>query len=215
MDSNLLVRIHTVSVVLFLLTYMIKTILIFSSKPMLRKYSASTKVLEMIISFVFLATGVWLFVIIGGIKSMQIIKLVLVFLAIPLAVIGFKKEKKGLALLSLLLIIGAYGISEMSRSKPFIPLKAVAANGTNSPFSAGAVIYQSNCAFCHGVDGKKAYRNAPDLTLSGLNEDAIKQMLREGKGRMPSYTLVLSEEEINSVAVFVKGLQPLPPIPNQ
>ena len=182
---------------------------------MLRKYSASTKVLEMIISFVFLATGVWLFVIIGGIKSMQIIKLVLVLLAIPLAVIGFKKEKKGLALLSLLLIIGAYGISEMSRSKPFMPLKAFAANGNNSPFSAGAVIYQSNCAFCHGADGKKAYRNAPDLTLSGLNEDAIKQMLREGKGRMPSYTLVLSEEEINSVAVFVKGLQPLPPIPNQ
>jgi mono/diheme cytochrome c family protein len=194
---------------------MIKTILMFSSKSMLRKYSASTKVLEMIISFVFLFTGAWLFVIIGGIKSMQIIKLVLVFLAIPLAVVGFKKEKKGLALLSLLLIIGAYGISEMSRSKPFIPLKAVAANGNNSPFSAGAVIYQSNCAFCHGSDGKKAYRNAPDLTLSGLNEDAIKQMLREGKGRMPSYTLVLSEDEINSVAVFVKGLQPLPPIPNQ
>ena len=215
MDSNLLVHIHTVSVVLFLLTYLIKTILIFTSKTMLRKYSAATKVLEMIISFVFLVTGVWLLILVGGIKTMQIIKLVLVFLAIPLAVIGFKKEKNGLALLSLLLIIGAYGVSEMSRSKPYIPRKAVAANGNNSTFSAGAVLYQSNCAFCHGSDGKKQYRSAPDLTLSMLNEDAIKQMIYDGKGRMPTYIALLNKEEVTAVAVFVKGLQPLPPIPNQ
>ena len=215
MDSNLLVHIHTVSVVLFLFTYLIKTILIFTSKTMLRKYSAATKVLEMIISFVFLVTGVWLLILVGGIKTMQIIKLVLVFLAIPLAVIGFKKEKNGLALLSLLLIIGAYGVSEMSRSKPYIPRKAVAANGNNSTFSAGAVLYQSNCAFCHGSDVKKQFRSAPDLTMSILNEDAIKQMIYDGKGRMPTYIALLNKEEVTAVAVFVKGLQPLPPIPNQ
>ena len=85
MDSNLLARIHGISVMLFLLTYVIKTILLFTSKGMLEKYSKVTKVPEMIISTLFLVTGIWLFVILGGIKTMQIIKLVLVFLSIPLA----------------------------------------------------------------------------------------------------------------------------------
>jgi mono/diheme cytochrome c family protein len=214
MDSNLLVRIHTVSVALFLLTYLIKTILIFTSKSMLRKYAAITKVPEMIISVTFLVTGIWLFVLIGGIKVMQIIKLAMVLIAIPVAIVGFKKEKKGLALLSLILITAAYGVSEASRSKPYMPLKTVAANGTNSTFSEGALVYHSNCAFCHGQDGRKMYRNATDLTLSLLNEDAIKQMVREGKGRMPAYITQLQEEQINAVAVFVKGLRPMAPLSN-
>ncbi|MBL0033244.1 MAG: hypothetical protein IPP27_14125 [Bacteroidetes bacterium] len=39
MDSNLLARIHGISVMLFLLTYVIKTILLFTSKDMLANYS--------------------------------------------------------------------------------------------------------------------------------------------------------------------------------
>ena len=123
MDSTLLVRIHVISVVMFLLTYLIKTVLLFTSKSTLEKYSAATKVSEMIISALFLITGLWLFVIIGGIKTMHVIKLILVFISIPLAVIGFKKHKRGLALISLILIVGAYGLAEMSKSKPFIPKK--------------------------------------------------------------------------------------------
>jgi cytochrome c553 len=210
MDSTLLVRIHTVSVILFLLTYLVKTILLFSNKKMLEKYARATKVPEMIISFLFLATGIWLFVILGGIKVLHIIKLIFVFVSIPLAIIGFKKMKKGLALISFFLIVMAYGLAEMSRSKPFLPAKAVSVNGAGTPFSAGAVVYQSNCVFCHGADGKKMYRNAPDLTASRYGDDGIMQMIREGsRGKMPAYSGVLSEEDITSVAEYVKGLRPL------
>ena len=210
MDSSLLVLIHTISVMVFLLTYLLKTILLFSNRRMLDNYSRITKVPEMIISLVFLVTGIWLFIILDGIKMMHIIKLILVFCSIPIAIIGFKKYKKGLALLSLLLIIGAYGIAEMSKSKPFIPHKAVSSNGNNSAFAEGAVVFYQNCSFCHGADGKKMYRKATDLTLSGLSEDGIKQMILEGsKGKMPSYVGVLSEENINAVTQYVKGLRPL------
>jgi cytochrome c553 len=209
MNSSLLVSIHTISVMLFLVTYVIKTILLFSSRGMLDKYASATKVPEMIISFVFLATGIWLFVIIGGIKTFQIIKLVFVFTSIPLAIIGFKKYKKGLALLSLLLIIGAYGLAEMAKGKPFIPASASVSMDTSDPvYAHGALIYQQNCKFCHGTDGRKMYRNAPDLTMSTASEDNVKLMVTEGsKGKMPAYKIILSDENIAAVSRYVVGLR--------
>jgi mono/diheme cytochrome c family protein len=208
MDSNLLIRIHTISVMLFLLTYVIKTILLFSNKLKLERYTAVTKVPEMIISLTFLVTGIWLFVIIGGIKYMQIVKLILVVASIPLAIIGFKKMKKGIALLSLFMIVAAYGIAEMSKGKMFIPRTSTAMEGNNSEFAAGAVVFQQHCVFCHGADGKKMYRNAPDLTLSRLPEDAIIQAVRDGsKGKMPAYVLAVSDENISAVAKFVRNME--------
>jgi mono/diheme cytochrome c family protein len=206
MDSNLIARIHIISVQLFLLTYVIKTILLFTSKTRLAKYTAKTRVPEMIISALFLFTGVWLFVILGGIKSMHIIKLIFVFASIPLAVIGFKKQKTGLALIALVLIVGAYAFAEISKGKPFISKKVELTNGGELPTANGAIIYHSNCVFCHGDDGKKMYRNAPDLTQSKMTEDGIIQMIREGgnvRGRMPSYNIIMSDENIKAVAQYV------------
>lgn len=208
MDSNLLARIHGISVMLFLLTYVIKTILLFTSKGMLEKYSKVTKVPEMIISTLFLVTGIWLFVILGGIKTLQIIKLVLVFLSIPLAMIGFKRQNKGLALLSLLLIVGAYGMSEASKNKPFIPAKVAITGNVSEENAVGAKIYFENCAFCHGADGKKMYRTAKDLTQTQFSFDDIQQMVREGsKGKMPGYTAVITDEEIAAVSKFVETIK--------
>ena len=147
MDSNLLARIHIISVMLFLLTYVVKTILLFTSKSMLTKYSQITKVPEMIISVTFLLTGIWLFVILDGIKTFHIIKLIFVIVSIPLAIIGFKKNKYGLALIALVLIIGAYGLAEMSKNKPFIPKTVKLETGTNSLLSEGGIVYYQNCIF--------------------------------------------------------------------
>ena len=157
MDSNLLARIHGISVMLFLLTYVIKTILLFTSKDMLANYSKKTKVPEMIISTLFLVTGIWLFVIVGGIKTLYIIKLVFVFLSIPIAIVAFKKQNKGLALLSLVLIVGAYGMAEAGKNKPFIPAKVALSGNATAENSTGAKLYFENCAFCHGADGKKVF----------------------------------------------------------
>jgi mono/diheme cytochrome c family protein len=208
MDSNIILRIHTISVMLFLLSYLLKTIFLLSSRSLLDKYTRATKVPEMIISFVFLVTGIWLFVIIGGIKTFQIIKLICVFLSIPLAVIGFKKYKKGLALISLMLIVAAYGLAEMSRNKPFIASKAeMDHNNTNAGFSNGAVLYQSNCVFCHGKDGKKMYRGATDLTVSTASEEGIISKVKDGSEQMPAYKGILSEQELTALAVYVKGIR--------
>lgn len=208
MDSNILARIHLISVMLFLLTYVVKTVLLFTSKSMLNKYSHVTKIPEMIISVTFLITGIWLFVLLDGIKTFHIIKLIFVFVSIPLAIIGFKKNKYGLALIAMVLIIGAYGLAEMSKNKPFIPKTVKLETENNSLLAEGAIVYYQNCVFCHGTDGKKIYRNAPDLTHSLMNEDAMIQSVREGsKGKMPAYLLTISDQNIAAVVKYVNSLR--------
>src|SRR5580704_5243436 len=100
MNSTTLVQTHVVVVTLFLLIYLIKTILIFANQNALVKFSKAVKVPEMIISVLFLVTGVWLFAILGAIKLLQIFKLLCVLVSIPLAIVAYKKMNKPLALYS-------------------------------------------------------------------------------------------------------------------
>ncbi len=204
MNSTLLATIHLIVVNLFLLIYFIKTILLFANQQALQKFTKTMRVPEMIVSALFLVTGVWLFVMLGAIKMLHIIKLVLIFISIPVAVIGFKKMNKALALISFLLIVGAYGLAEMAKSKPFIPADVVS-TGDEFP---GFKIFAANCTMCHGTDGKKMYRGATDLSASALNPSLIPVMIREGsKGKMPAFSNTLTDEEINAVTVYVQTLR--------
>lgn len=208
MSSALLAKIHFISALLFLILYLVKLILLFTNKKALQSMTAVTKVPEMIISTLFLVTGVWLLVILGGIKLFHIIKLVFVFLAIPLGVIGFKKQRYAAAILSVLFIVLAYGMAEMSKNKPFLPAKVVMNNDDGSPLAQGAKVYHANCVFCHGTDGKKMYRTAPDLSTSNLDALSMQGMITDGsKGKMPAYGKVLSAEEIAQVALYVQSLK--------
>jgi mono/diheme cytochrome c family protein len=204
MNSSLLATIHLIVVNLFVLIYLIKIILLFSNQNALEKFTKVIRVPEMIISVLFLVTGIWLFVILGAIKTLQIIKLVLIFVSIPVAVIGFKKMNKALALISFLLIIGAYGLAEAARNKPFIQAEVIT-TGDEFP---GYKIFAANCSMCHGSDGKKMYRDATDLSTSALNPSLIPAMIKEGsRGKMPAFGNTLTDAEINSVAVYVQTLR--------
>lgn len=208
MNSNLLVTVHLIVVNLFLLIYLVKTILIFTSVPALEKFSRATRVPEMIVSTLFLVTGIWLFVILGAIKTFHIIKLACIMISIPVAVVGFKKQNKALALLSFLLIVGAYGLAEMSKNKPFIPNRVVLNGPGDDSSLRGIKTFASNCAMCHGLDGKKMYRNAVNLSASTLDPSLIPQLIRDGsKGKMPAFGGTLSEEEVHSVSSYILSLR--------
>src|SRR5688572_27832370 len=93
--------IHIISVILFLLLYFVKTILLISNKnDALTKLSKTLKVPEMIISFAFLGTGIYMLTQVGEIIPLLIAKIAVVFLSIPIAVIGFRKRNKILGALS-------------------------------------------------------------------------------------------------------------------
>ncbi len=194
---------HLVSVNLFLLIYLIKTILLLSNKNEgLRKFTKTVKVPEMIISFLFLLTGVYMLTQIPEIKSMMIIKIVLVLASIPLAVIGFKKGKKALALISLLLIVGAYGLAEMSKKQKSKTVEQVEPTSVN-----GQEIYSENCVSCHGSDGALGLSGATDLSVSVLELNARIEIIKNGKSPMQPFNGILSEEQIKAVAEYTETLK--------
>lgn len=196
-----LLTLHRISAVVFLLIYLIKTFLLVANQHnTLERVTRATKVTEMIVSTLFLVTGVWMFVEIGSIKTFQIYKLVAVFAAIPLAIVGFKKKKKALAVISLLLIIAAYGLAEMSKKKPY-PVKEVAST------ASAQEIYKINCASCHGDDGTRQLGGAKDLSMSMITKDEAKLIIAKGKNNMAGFESVLSPEQIDAVAEYVQTLK--------
>lgn len=191
--------IHVISVILFLLIYFVKTILLISNKEdALTKLTKALKVPEMIVSFAFLATGIYLLTQIPEIKPLMIVKLGLVFLSIPIAVIGFKKRNKILGALALLMITASYGLAEMaSKNKAKVSTEAVAADGSIN----AQVLYTDNCALCHGADGKLGMTGAKDLSVTQMQKDSIQQVILNGKGAMKA--VPLSQEQAAAIADYV------------
>lgn len=192
--------IHKIVVILFLLIYFIKTILLISNKEdALTKLTKILKVPEMIVSFLFLATGIYLITQLPEIKPLLIIKVGLVFLSIPIAIIGFKKRNKVLGALSLLMITASYGLAEIAaKNKAKVSTEAVAADGTIN----AQVLYTDNCALCHGADGKLGMAGAADLSKTQADKNTIQQTIINGKGLMKA--VPLTPEQATAVAEFVE-----------
>lgn len=204
---------HKLAVTLFLLIYIIKLILILSNKEKLDKFSKAVKVPEMIISFLFLATGIYLVINAAEITTMMIVKYVLVFASIPLAIIGFKKSKKLLAIIAVIFIIGAYGLAEMNRGKKVEPKELASAIETDQKAESydvlahGKALYLSQCAVCHGDNGKKGLSGAKDLTKSEQTKIEMHELIANGKNKMPAYGNNFSKEEIDAMIEYVKSLK--------
>jgi len=107
---------HRISVTLFFLIYVVKTVLLLSNKAdLLQKFTKASKVIEMIVSALFLITGVYLMTKLSHIETILWIKVALVLASIPVAIVGFKKSNKILAALSLLMITASYGLGEVGK----------------------------------------------------------------------------------------------------
>ena len=220
---NTLFQTHKIVVLLFLIIYLVKTILLLADKhEALARFKKITKVPEMIVSFLFLATGIYLVTQIPEVKSLLIIKLVAVALSIPIAVIGFKRNNKILASLSLILIIAAYGLAEMSKkqasSRHTEEVPIVVSPATDSTKGAGEVtsdynpeqgkkLYVNNCSRCHGADGKAQIAGAADLSKSMIDQWAAKDIVSEGKNSMPGFIEHMSTAEITSMVNYIQSFK--------
>ena len=188
---------HTLFVVLFTLIYLIKTILLLSDKDeLLEKFKKKTKVLEMIVSFGFLATGIYLMTRLPEINMFLIIKIILVLASIPLAVVGYKKKNKVLATLSFFLIIVAFGLAQKSKNE-----KA----GHEIAAVSGKEIFEEKCTLCHGSNGKLGVSGAKDLSVSVLDHKNMVTVITDGKNTMASYKAVLTIEQIEAVANYIES----------
>lgn len=198
---------HNLFVTLFLLHYVIKLVLLLTNKQeQLAKYSKTTKVPEMILSFGFLLTGGWMLFKGAAFTTLITIKLVCVFTSIPLAIIGFKKGNKVLAFIAVTLIVASYGLAEVNK-KAKTGAK-VDTTTIGDPIVAGKLIYVNKCAQCHGEIGNGGGSGAKDLSLTQLTLDEQKVMVRNGKNAMPGFKEdVLSDADIDAVLQYVATLK--------
>ncbi|TFJ94389.1 PQQ-binding-like beta-propeller repeat protein [Lentibacillus salicampi] len=76
----------------------------------------------------------------------------------------------------------------------------------NNAVDQGLNVYENNCLSCHGEDGSGGH-NGPNLQQTDMNQEQLIKQIKNGGGGMPGFEGTLSEEEINSVIDYLKGLK--------
>jgi mono/diheme cytochrome c family protein len=198
---------HRLFVILFLLHYVIKLVLLLTNrKEQLAAYTKKTRVPEMIISVGFLLTGMGMLFKGAQFTNLILLKVIAVFVSIPVAVIGFKKGNKALAALSVFLIVASYGLGEMNK-------KAKAGNEVDttqvaSSFEAGKLVYTQKCEACHGSDGKLGASGAKILGETEMTVAEQKQLILAGKNSMPPFRAALSDKQVDAVIEYIATFKP-------
>ena len=208
MDFNTVLNIHKITVTLFLLLLTIKgAILFIAKKDAFENFRQKTKVLEIIIDTVFLLSGIYL-IILGSARithPLFIVKLILVIIGLPVAIIAFKKANKLLVAVAIVIFVAAYGLSEMAgKAKP--AAAEIPPAELSEVEDEGKKLYLQYCVSCHGIDGKLGLSGATDLTQSELDLEQIQAIIRDGRKNMPPYKDVLTDEEIKKVGEYVMSL---------
>ncbi|NEM96653.1 c-type cytochrome [Pontibacter burrus] len=215
---------HVLIVVLFLLLFTYKVILLLLNKQdVLTRVRNKTKVVEMVLGTLVLVTGGWLFFNYTGAPVWLITKIVLVSIAVPLGIVGLRRNNKVLAVLALLIFAYVYGVAESdsltmqqnnNRSLTSVDTpetdaaeagstkEYIVASMNNTALANAKEIYVNECSNCHGQDGTNGLSGAPNLTRSQLNQNDRALVIANGRGMMPGYGRKLSEQEIEELAAY-------------
>jgi mono/diheme cytochrome c family protein len=214
---------HTLVVFLFLILYVVKTgLLLLGKNELLDRFTKKTRIAEMVVSTLFLLTGIYLATQAPSISAGMWfwVKVAAVAVSIPLAVVGFKRKNKVLALLSFVLLVYSYGVAETksARMNPADFYNALAQEGVTYDASSwnptdenyaitahGKAVYINYCMRCHGNDGKLGIAGAKDLTASMLDKNQMMDRIANGKNAMPAFGKILSEEEIMATVAYIKA----------
>lgn len=81
--------------------------------------------------------------------------------------------------------------------------------------SAGADVYKSKCAPCHGADGLGSTPAGKVLKAASFKDPAIIKtpdaaliaIVKSGKNKMPSFTGKLTDDQIKAAVAYIRTLQ--------
>lgn len=234
MDIQLLAGLHRIIVTAFLFFFLFKTVLLITGKTeLLNSVRSKTKIIDMVLGVLIIATGVYLMILTKNHSMWINIKALMVLGAIPIGIIAMKKSNLIMAIIVNLLLIGAYGIGE---AKPWIDKTIIAdeiasdslpsstdsiivdlidttvsqeimeQNQVNISTNAGE-LYMKFCENCHGENGMKGKFGAANLAFSTMGTKQKIEIITNGKGVMAPYKDDLSTEEIESLAVYLTTLK--------
>lgn len=235
MDIQLLASVHRIIVTAFLFFFLFKTVLLITGKKeLLDSIRAKTKIIDMVLGILIIATGVYLMVLSKNHSMWINIKALMVLIAIPIGIISMKKSNIFLAILVNVILIAAYGIGE---AKPWVNKNAPESTeniieekqdeeATTSDeildttvsqeilkqnqvaiSTNASEIYQKFCVNCHGDDGMLGKFGATNLAFSNLGTQQRIEVITNGKGVMAPYKEELSKEEIEALAVYLTTLK--------
>lgn len=200
-------HLHLTTVILFLLSMVIKTVLLFFNTDKFVVFRQKTKVPEMIISTLFLVSGIIMIVLKDAkFSSFLWVKIALIFVAIPLAVIGFKKQNKILALIGTLLFVAIYGLAEMAKKRPYVDTSVDLTQISAGSLQHGEELYTKNCKICHGADGVLGLGGASNLKISTLTETEIVDVISKGRGNMSAFKQ-LNDQELEALKNYLITLR--------
>lgn len=199
---------HMIVSVMFVLIYLIKTILLLANKhQQLKGFTKIIKVPEMIISTLFLLSGIYLWTQTANGGAWLYVKTALVLAAIPLAIIGFKKSNKVLVVLSFVLLLVIYRMGE-TKSISFKKAKPENYQSTSAnPLEDAQITYTVKCASCHGNQGELELSGAKLLSASNLTFEERVQIITDGKKNMMPFKDQLTNEQIQALANYTLSLK--------
>lgn len=233
MEPTTILGLHLIIVTAFLFFFLFKTVLLITGKTeLLDSIRSKTKIIDMVLGVLIIATGVYLMVLTKNHSMWINIKALIVLVAIPIGIIAMKKSNVLLAIIVNLLLIGAYGIGEakpwIDKSKPSeIIVEDTLVKDTNSVVlevidtvsqaileqnqvaistNAGA-LYMKFCENCHGDNGMKGKFGAANLAFSTMGTQQRISIITNGKGVMAPYKDDISTEEIEALAVYLTTLK--------
>lgn len=109
---------------------------------------------------------------------------------------------------------GAFSVFSSGARANFVSANPSAENHAAAAASnAPKNLYLSNCARCHGADGKGETEvgqqlDVPDLSISGprMSVAKISRVIANGKDEMPAFGKKLNKKQIASIAAYVRKL---------
>jgi mono/diheme cytochrome c family protein len=82
-------------------------------------------------------------------------------------------------------------------------------SGRPAPDAGGIEIYQQLCARCHGEDlaGRIGPALGPGSEIAAESDEFIRQTIHAGRGRMPSFSRTLTDDQIERVIAYLREVQ--------
>jgi mono/diheme cytochrome c family protein len=80
-------------------------------------------------------------------------------------------------------------------------------HSSQGEFSEGKEYYLKLCASCHGKKGNLKLSKAADLSVSLITKEEIFEIIKSGKGTMPSFSRFLNEDQMYKVAEYCLALR--------
>lgn len=96
----------------------------------------------------------------------------------------------------------------MKRWSLLLLLLTAAELHAGDPFR-GRELYQQHCATCHGSDGRGAQLGVPDFSRGQglmINDLQLVETLKIGKGIMPAYQGMLSDQQLGDTVSYIRTL---------